>query len=231
MPSLSSWRPVISASLLLILPIADAFAQSNSSVAVERPVRFDIAVQPLAQALDAYATATGLQVLYDSSLAAGRRSTVVRGLLVPDVALRILLEGTGLMAVYAQNSFAIMATPPSRNRSSAGVAGQLPYLALVQGDIERAFCSHPETVPGQYRLTLRFGIAPSGALLHPQMVGSSGDVRRDALIAEMLDDLIIEQGPPADMPQPVTMIVSPRPPENTGDCGPAESRPISRAVR
>jgi hypothetical protein len=47
-------------------------------------------------ALDAYAAATGLQVLYDGALAAGRRSNAVSGVLMPDVALRVLLEETGL---------------------------------------------------------------------------------------------------------------------------------------
>jgi hypothetical protein len=64
-------------------------------------IYFDIPAQSLAGALDRYSTASGLMVMYDSGLAKDRRSTAVQGLLAPDVAISVLLEGTGLVAFNA----------------------------------------------------------------------------------------------------------------------------------
>ena len=225
-------RTVISALVLMVGTIA-AVAQPHprgGATKAERPIGFDIPAQPLTSALDAYAAATGLEALYDSDLAAGRRSTVVSGVLVPDVALRVLLEGTGLTVLYTENAFAVV--PMSSNQQGNGRGlDHLPYLAIVQGRIERAFCQHPETMPGQYRVALRFRIGTSGEVLHPELLGKTGDLQRDGMIADLLRNLSIGRSPPPGMPQPVIMIVSPRPPALTGDCGVGESRSPQRAAR
>ena len=202
---------------------------------VETPIGFEIAAQSLASALDAYAAVTGLQVLYDGDLAAGRRSTAVSGVLMPDVALRVLLEGTGLAVFYTENAFAIVPAPSNRqdkgHRPGAVQSDNLPFLALVQGTIERAFCRQAETVPGQYRAALQFRIGTSGEVLYPQLLSSTGDLRRDRMITDLLRHLRIEQPPPPGMAQPLTMVVSPRPPAQSGDCGGGQSSPAQRAMQ
>jgi hypothetical protein len=218
--------------LLLLASSAAAFAQTNSGGAtkVETPIGFEIAAQPLAPALDAYSAATGLEVLYDSNLANGRLSTSVSGVLVPDVALRVLLEGTGLTAFYTENAFAIVPAPPGAQQPHGMVPSEhLPYLAIVQAAIESAFCRQAETVPGHYRLALQFRIGTSGEVLYPQLLSSTGDRERDRTITELLRNLRIEQGPPPGMRQPLTMLVSPRPPSQSGDCRVGQSSPASAA--
>ena len=78
-----------------------AMAGGPESVRTPATVDFDIGGQPLVSALDAYSAATGLQVVYDATLAGGRRAQAVKGSMAPDMALQLLLEGTGLVAVYA----------------------------------------------------------------------------------------------------------------------------------
>jgi hypothetical protein len=226
-------KAVFSAHLVLMLTLVSAVGQSDlqNATTPEARLRFDIPEQPLTTALDAYAAATGLEVLYDSNLAAGRRSTIVRGVLVPDVALRVLLEGTGLTVLYAEHAFAVVPRPSRLQSNSTNPTDRIPYLAIVQGSVERVFCNHPETRPGQYRLALRFSIGAGGEVLQPQLLSSTGDPQRDGLIADLLSGLSIERAPPPDLPQPITMIVSPRPPVQTGDCGSAEGRPLPRVAR
>jgi hypothetical protein len=198
----------------------------------ETPISFNVPAQSLASALEAYSATAGLEVFYDSNLAAGRRSTAVKGTIAPDVALRVLLEGTGLTVVYAEKAFAIVPAASPRQGDGSSLTSQIPYLTNIQREIERAFCRRPQSVPGQYRLALRFGIGTSGEVLHPQLLGSTGDPQRDELIADLLRDLNIGQSPPPGLPQPITMIVLPRPPAQTGDCGPpADDQPRSRTVQ
>ncbi|ALA57335.1 TonB-dependent siderophore receptor [Nitrospira moscoviensis] len=71
---------------LLILP---ALAQDDA-----KP--FDIPAQPLARALDAFATQSGMQMLYKIETVEGLTSTAVTGVYPPKEALDILLKGTGI---------------------------------------------------------------------------------------------------------------------------------------
>lgn len=220
----------ISALIVMAGSAQNAAAQNSASIQAKAPISFEIAAQPLVSALDAYAAAAGLEVLYDSELAAGRRSTAVRGVLMPDVALRVLLEGTGLTVLYTDNAFAIVPGPSNRrNAPSSGSvrSDYMPYLALVQGAIEHAFCRQAETMPGQYRAALRFRLGTSGEVLYPQLLGSTGDQYRDRKIGELLRQVSVEQSPPPGMPQPVIMIVSPRAPAQSGDCR-IEPRPSAQ---
>ncbi|PAM96970.1 hypothetical protein CJI59_37590, partial [Streptomyces sp. Alain-F2R5] len=96
-----------------------AMADSLESARTRAPIDFDIAAQPLVSALDAYSAATGLQVVYDATLAEGRRAQAVRGSMAADVALQLLLEDTGLVAVYAAtNAFTIVPAPAPRQAAS-----------------------------------------------------------------------------------------------------------------
>ncbi|MCK9915651.1 STN domain-containing protein [Microbacteriaceae bacterium K1510] len=192
------------------------FAQSSAG---ERTLEFSIPSQPLAAAIEAYSAATGLQVFYDGYVASDRRSTAVSGILAPDVALRILLEGTNLEAVYAGSVFAVVpATRDGRIRRGPGSPGYQPYFATIQHSIEQAFCRNPQTAPGDYRIALRFRIGFSGEVLLPELLHSTGDAQRDDVIVALLRGLNLSEPPPPNLPQPVTMLISPRPRAQTGDC-------------
>jgi hypothetical protein len=196
-----------------------AAARAEAQGGVAAPASFDIAAQPLAAALDAYSAATGMQVIYDGALASGRRSTAVEGAMAPDRALRLLLEGTGLVVVYsASRVFTVLPKPAAPTPRAVMIDDYMPYLAAVQSSVAAAFCGHPLTAPGDYRIKLRFWIAPTGKVLQSQLVGSTNDDRRDQAIIRLLDGLTIDRPPPA-MPQPVVMAIFPRSPAETGDCG------------
>jgi hypothetical protein len=184
-------------------------------------VHFDVSAQPLQSALDAYSAATGLEVLYDSGLASERRSGGVKGTLTPAAALKALLEGTGLTALYAgSNAFAVIPAPasvPTPNMAQ-GAIGYEQYFGLIQASIAEAFCKDAETIPGHYRIALKFWIGPAGEILRPELLSSTHDLARDSAISSNLKHVTIGRMPPVGMPQPITMIIAPRPPEKTGDC-------------
>ena len=72
-----------------------AFAQKP--ISTPQPVAgFSIEPQPLGSALAEFSTQSGLQVLFPSELTEGKQSAGVTGELLPEPALRKLLEGTGL---------------------------------------------------------------------------------------------------------------------------------------
>ncbi|MTD96298.1 energy transducer TonB [Hyphomicrobium sp. xq] len=182
-----------------------------------RTISFDIPSQPLAQALEDYVAATGLEVFYDSDLASGRRSTAVAGHLAADVALRVLLEGTDLTALYATNAFSVVPAAPV-GPGGEGLVSHPSYLALIQRRIEQAFCRRAVTMPGSYRLAVRFRIGMEGEVLQPELLSTSGSADRDGAIAAVLGGVHIGSGPPSGMPQPIVMLVKPLPPSQTGDC-------------
>lgn len=196
-------------------------ATAEDIAGARQAVDFDIGGQPLASALDAYSTATGLQVVYDGALALGLHSRPVVGAMSPEAALRALLDGTGLMAVYAPDAFTIVPAPAAPSRPAVTLDGFMPYLAAVQGRVEHAFCDQPVTRPGGYRIRFRFWIGPGGEVLRPQLLGSSSDGGRDQAIMRTLGGLRIDRPPPPGMPQPVVMAIASRSPADTGDCMPA----------
>lgn len=109
-PFSSSLMPRASIALVAIgvcaIVIGPARAQS---VAIDQSIAFDIPAQPLGAALTAYFRASGVQLLYDSSLAQGRRSSAVKGNFTPRQALNLLLRGTGLVARYSRGNAAVLA--------------------------------------------------------------------------------------------------------------------------
>lgn len=184
-------------------------------------IRFDIPAQPLAAALEAYATATGTVAIYNGNLASGRTSFAINGVFKARNALPALLKGTGLEAEFT-TSKAFVVVPaeqrPVRLAPRAIAAAALTrqgaaewrYAALVQQGITDALCSRAVTEPGSYRAAMRVWIGPTGALARIQLLGTTGDQSRDEAIAEFAGRVSIGEAPPAGMVQPVTMVLLPR---------------------
>jgi hypothetical protein len=170
--------------------------------------------------LELYSTATGIQVVYDGALALGRLSKPVQGPMSPDQALNQLLDGTGLSAVYAApNVFTLAPKSPQQFGKQLSIDDYMPYLGIVQGAIEGAFCRQTFIAPGSYHAKLQFWIGPKGRVLSPQLLDFEGDAARERSIVTTLQDLAIDRAPPVGMPQPVVMEISRRSPRETGDCG------------
>lgn len=88
--------------------------------AADARFHFDIPAQSLETALAAYVAVTGVETIYDSELMGARRSTAVKGVLAPDVALRVLLEGTGLSEISTGNAFAVVDAPRGQHYGGGG---------------------------------------------------------------------------------------------------------------
>lgn len=194
-------------------------------------IAFDLPALPLADALKRYAALTRQPALFRSEILAGRTSSAVRGRYAPDAALRLLLEGTGLVAEQVRTgsgpTLALKpaepaAAPPPRAASLGSLAG---YPGLVQARVWQALCDDPRTRPGAYRSLLRFEVDATGRLQRPRLLGSSGDAARDAAMLRALEAVRLAEAPPPGMPQPLTLLVRPTPPGGDPECRDAADSP------
>ena len=79
-----------------------------------RPIfAFDIPAQPLQAALEQYSNVTGGSVVYRAALTVGRRSAAVKGIHTPEAALRMLIEGSGLVAEYTATNAVVLQPEPA----------------------------------------------------------------------------------------------------------------------
>jgi hypothetical protein len=192
---------------------------------------FNIPAEALREALFAYTDVTGLSVLVDDEITSGRRSTPIKGSFTPENALRIVLTGTGLDFRYtAPNAFTLVPSP------AAGSARSTPrddsrdekYFRAVQTAVKYVLCSRAQTLPGQYRVVVQLWMGDNGAVLGSALLGSTGSSDRDQALTDMLYGLPVGAPPPAGLPQPLTLLILPRPPGATNDCGPVDDKPPTR---
>jgi hypothetical protein len=209
---------VLCFTMLRVVPSAGQEGGSGSN----KLTLFNIAPQPLGQALDAFTRTTGMAALVDQEFVAGRRSASVKGLLTPDQALRVLLAGTKLSARYATGD-AFTLTPASTAAEHVATSGsealrgdRQTYFADLQGALAQVLCRHPETQPGRYRLGLQLWIAPTGTIQASHLLDTTGDDRRDAIVTSLLASAKVA-APPAALPQPVTLVLMKHPVQSS-DC-------------
>jgi hypothetical protein len=183
---------------------------------------FDIAAQPLGTALEAYSSVTGFETLYDSAVARERRSTAVQGRFSAVDALRMMLIGTPLSArLISQDAVTIeqqqnpvrTSVEPAPDRSEHRL-----YFGQIQAGLERAFCGDNQIRPGGYRVVLEFSIAANGQINQPSMVGTTGSEGRDRSILRTLSGMSLGGAPPADLRQPIMIVILPRSYGTVLDC-------------
>lgn len=172
---------------------------------------FDLEVQPLDSALEAFGAATGQSVIYNSKLTEGRMSQPVKGIHTPRAALELLIEGTGLKVRYTAEDALVLVQGPAGEASGIAPAGeQQRYRGLVQARIGEAFCADERLAAGDRRVAFRFWIDASGSVERTELLDSTGDPRFDAAVVDSLRRISIGQSLPAGMAQPFTMLVLPR---------------------
>jgi hypothetical protein len=181
--------------------------------AADQRIEFDIPAQPLELALSAYGTTANVQLVFDVELTQGLRSAALKGAFSPEIALEKLLAGSGLAArAIGDQGFTLVALPAARGIAPGAVSPTVlrlnSYSAAIQDAVRNALCRHRETTPGSYRALVRFWTNASGAVDRTELVTSTGDDRRDAMLSTAFRDLSIAAAPPADLPQPVTLLVS-----------------------
>lgn len=222
-------RPSVAAALAMTIVglVYGAFAQDDGA----RPPAqfFDIPPQPLSSALRAFGQTAGVQVLYESSSATGRRSAAVRGSFSPDSALAHMLAGTDLEVRYIRpNAITIapvsaagglppahplgaadMALEPLRVNAPAddGDRARRDYSTTVQSDIEAALRRNAKTRAGDYRFGIRLWVDSSRVVQRTEMVQSTGDRNRDEAVSATLRGLVISRQAPNNTPSPVHVVV------------------------
>ena len=140
--------------------------------------------QDLRAALEAFDTATGISVLYGSDLSAGRRSSALRGHYAPDAALRLLLEGTGLIAQAVGDKAFVRPTPSAQSGGavSAQARHRRAFEAQLQQRVLDALCRQPASAPGIYRAALALRVDRQGQIGSVRLLDSTGSAARDAAI-------------------------------------------------
>jgi TonB family protein len=189
---------------------------------------FDIPAQPLVSALRAYSEATGIAVLVDDDLTADRSSAGIQGRYTAADALRQMLAGTGLTARYASNDAFTLAlsdtaatandhamSPAVDEERASAVADA--YANVLQARIEQALCRSSRTRPGRFRLAMQLWIQPTGAVERTRLLDSAGTADLDGEIVDAMNALHFDP-PPVAMPQPVTILLLPRAPDDPFDC-------------
>jgi TonB family protein len=185
------------------------------------PLLFDIPSQSLSTALSAFAAQTGAFGIYDGKLIAERRSVALKGELPPDVALAVLLEGTGLVAEYTSGNAFVVVAPKgggaiqqSVDIASAALSSmndpEQRYSAQLQQSMEAALCSVSLTRPGDYRAAISVTIDARGMVQRLRLLSSTGDGHRDAAILAAGAQAKVGQPPPPGMKQPFAMVILPR---------------------
>ncbi|MGQ4274688.1 TonB-dependent receptor domain-containing protein [Terrihabitans sp. B22-R8] len=94
---------------------------------------FSIPAQTLAGALNAFGSAAGVQVIYDASLAVGKRSPGISGRHTPEQALSALVAGTGLSAYFTAARTASIIDPRAFSAGAdAAVDGDVIQLETIE---------------------------------------------------------------------------------------------------
>jgi len=222
LPSLLSVLAGARGGLLAVLLAIAAVVGGASGRAAEPVVAFDIPAQDLDAALNAYIGASGMQVLYETRLTEGRRSVAVKGRLAPDVALRTLLAGSGLVARRIEvETFSITAAPRLEGTGQAmPVARDRPFVGALQARVIENLCRDVRTRPGEYRIAFELWIDTTGTVTRSTLIGSTGSTERDDALLQVLQGVAVRAAPPADLAQPVIMTIARRSPGEPGDCRP-----------
>ncbi|CAM8662984.1 TonB C-terminal domain-containing protein [Sphingobium sp. H39-3-25] len=195
-----------------------AHAQQEAS---ETAISFDIPEQPLHAALAQYFSITGVQLLYDSTLASGLRSTRVKGRFTPREALRRLLTGSGLVVRYSGTDAAIITTPSGNNQSSLVPLGRivvreqvapvrllsaerLAYYGLLEEELYAYLHASAGTERLNFSLIVHLRIDADGTLSDVVVHRSSGSTKTDLLVIEALLRAAVSP-PPDGLQQPLAV--------------------------
>lgn len=215
---LGLWAGALLGAAVVALAVApgQVRAQVRGDGARSATIDVNIPAQPLDAALRRFSQISGMQMLYDSSLTAGRRSTAVSGRYSAQDALVRLLEGTGLRARFtAGGSIVITPTMPAdmtldtlHVQPPAVIGGRpdaafIAYVDLVRRDIEAALLSDAELSRSDYRISLRLWLDPNGRVDRSEVIASSASRSINDRFRAVLRTVQIGEKPPEGLPQPM----------------------------
>jgi hypothetical protein len=207
MPALSVARQAFVTLLVAVLAILSL----GSPVSALSGVRsYDIQAQTLVAALAEFADQAGMAALVDAEVARDKTSSMVKGRLVPQDALRILLAGTGLS--FRRVNDAAFAVGPNTSEPAAdglsesrGNGAYDGYFARIQDQTERSLCKSPRIHVDGGRGVVQVWVGAAGAVDAVHVV-TPLDVERRVALSERIMRIRVAP-PPAGLPQPLTMIL------------------------
>src|ERR1700730_15988551 len=106
--------------VLQALACASGLILATPGQASADPARFDIAAQPLPNALKNFAAQAKMQLLYRYDIVSHAMASPVSGQIEKHAALEQLLRGTGLEAVYSNENTATIRAIASSEKAAAG---------------------------------------------------------------------------------------------------------------
>ena len=220
--TLASARRMFGNFVLLVLCALSVLSPPAGAEARHEPdrsqiaVQLDIPAQALEDALYAFSAVTRIAVFVDGSMVSGRRSTAVKGTFTAVEALRILLTGTGLDAQPVGARAVTLLARPAQEHPNSIVYRR--YSAILQSAALRRLCGDDMTSPGSYRMAMLLWVDERGQVTRVELLSSTGDAARDSRVHELMTQVSAEPPPPT-LRQPIVLLILPRPPEATGDCG------------
>jgi iron complex outermembrane recepter protein len=125
MPSQRGRCVAVACAALLVCTLVTTLGAAQTP----RGLTDDIAPQPLAEALAAFASQTGLQLVYLSEIDAGQKSKGAPAGLAPSVALTRLLAGTGLQFEFLNSRSVRIFSPSDRPRPPVRAPPRAEYGA------------------------------------------------------------------------------------------------------
>lgn len=198
---------------------------------------FDIPGQPLYSALETYSRIAGVTIFYGAAVGADARSSPVKGVLTPSVALAEMLKTSGLTPSYENDRNVVLvaksaafggsgegAAPPSEAGGPILALGVLrvegipqarpvvrheQYAHLVASDIQRAL--RGRLADRDYHATVQIWVSAAGRI-ERAITFRSSDPSADRTLSLALQGVLLGQSPPAGMPQPVNITIVARRP-------------------
>lgn len=189
-------------------------AASNAADAEAR-IDFDIPAMPLGDALDRFADISGRSAVFPGALLAGRMSSPVHGRHAPPDALRRLIAGTGLELEEIRSGKVSALLLREVQGQVAPVADAVVdhsrldgYEAVLQARVWDTICA-TRGIDDDRRSLLRFSVDAGGFIQRPRLLGEQADDTRDRRLLAALRRIRLDRAPPADMQQPVTLLILP----------------------
>lgn len=122
--------------LTTVVGLNAPYAQSDSPEPTDPKQEFNIAAQPLSEALRVYAQQSGDQIVFYSEVGKGRESAPVEGRYTRQEALQKLLENTGLKHRRVNSKTVAISTARSQNDASLQRTSTAAPLRLAQATPE-----------------------------------------------------------------------------------------------
>ena len=174
-------------------------------------ILFDLPAQSLKVALEKFDASTNLSVFFSSELAAGKISSAVQGFFLPQQALQMLLEGTGLtIQSVADDAFVLVPVVGKASHSHPVATSASRYFdGLVQEGIRRALCAREDLALGTYRLAMLVKMGQDGQVQEARLLDTTGNRQRDAAIVSEVQKVQVSQAP-STPEKPFVILIKPR---------------------